>query len=476
MAPCAGAAYRSEQMALLARLGHEMVTIDPRIGELLVPRRQRPRPRRRNPDAAVNVREIRRNFDRAIKLPKKLVEELARVTSQARCAWQEASVRRVTSRYFVPGWRRLSPGSRDGSGRCRTSGHPYDALLDEFEPGATTAEVSRLFVALTADLVPLIEAIVGTGRHPDRDWPHREFPVDRAGDLRPGRGGSGRFRLRRRPARHDHASRSVRGMGPGDCRITTRYNPRFFNEAFFGVLHAAGHGLYEQNLLAQHAGTPLGTATSLGIHESQSRLWENQVGRGRPVWQRCFPRAKQTFPAALRRCVARRLAIRHQRCATVVHPCRGRRSNLQSAHHPAIRDRTVASSPVISPPADVPSSWKERFRKTLWYDVRQMTLAGYLQDIHWSFGGIGYFPTYTLGNLYAAQSSWPLPVVNCRAWMTIFARRIRPIERLAHRLKSTATDSRYRATELCRRITGGPIDHRPFISYLRAKYEPLYGL
>ncbi len=164
----------------------------------------------------------------------------------------------------------------------------YDALLDEYEPGATAADITRIFAALRNDLAPLVGVILASGKQPRREILEREYPVDRQqlfGEAAAAAIGFDFDAGRLDVTTHPFCS----GIGPGDCRITTRYNPRHFNDAFFGILHEAGHGIYEQGLDPEHFGTPMGMAVSLGIHESQSRLWENQVGRSRPFWEHFFP-------------------------------------------------------------------------------------------------------------------------------------------------------------------------------------------
>src|SRR5207248_2441845 len=191
------------------------------------------------------------------------------------------------------------------------------------------------------------------------------------------------------------------GIGPGDTRILTRYNPRFFNEAFFGILHEAGHGLYEQNLPREHWGTPCGAACSFGIHESQSRLWENQVGRGRPFWDHFFPRLKQTFPTALAGMPidAFFFAVNDVRPSLIRVEADEATYNLHIALRFELELALLSGDLTV---VDLPGAWNERFKALLGLDVPDDS-RGCLQDIHWSFGGIGYFPTYTLGNLYAAQ-------------------------------------------------------------------------
>jgi carboxypeptidase Taq len=468
--PRAGAAHRGEQMALLARLGHEMLT-DPRIGELLSIVEGSSLTSTADSDAAANVREIRRNHDRAVKLPKELVEELARVTTQAQGVWQEARLASDFSR-FRPWLEKIVALKRQEAAAVGYTDHPYDALLDEFEPGATTAEIRLLFSKLAAGLVPLVEAIVGSGRHPDRDLLHREFPVDRQKVFAESAASAIGFDFdagRLDVTTHPFCS----GMGPGDCRITTRYNPRFFNEAFFGVLHEVGHGLYEQRLPAEHAGTPLGAATSLGIHESQSRLWENQVGRGHAFWQHFFPRARQTFPATLRDVSPKAWLF----AVNDVQPSYIRVEADEVTYNLHIILRFELEQSLLSgdlAPADVPGAWNEQFQKTIGLTPPD-DAHGCLQDIHWSFGGLGYFPTYTLGNLYAAQfmaaARRDLPGLDDDFRRGEFGRLTVWLTENIHR-----HGQRYRANELCKRVTGQSLDHQPFLGYLREKFQPLYGL
>ncbi|HYV35082.1 MAG TPA: carboxypeptidase M32, partial [Gemmataceae bacterium] len=190
-------------------------------------------------------------------------------------------------------------------------------------------------------------------------------------------------------------------IGPGDCRITTRYSLNRFGEAFFATLHEVGHGLYEQGLPAEHYGTPLGEAASLGLHESQARLWENAVGRSRGFWQHFYPAAQQAFPGALRNVGLEdfHLALHH-----VAPTCnRVRADEVTYNFHIAIRfelERALITGDL--PPADLPAAWNERYQRDLGI-VPPDDAEGCLQDGHWAAGLFGYFPTYTIGNLMAAQ-------------------------------------------------------------------------
>ncbi|HVK18293.1 MAG TPA: carboxypeptidase M32, partial [Fimbriiglobus sp.] len=265
------------------------------------------------------------------------------------------------------------------------------------------------------------------------------------------------------------------GIGPGDCRITTRYNPRFFNEAFFGVLHETGHALYEQNLPAEHFGTPLGVACSFGIHESQSRLWENQVGRGRPFWDHFFPRLKQTFPTSLADVSpdAFYFAINDVRPSLIRVEADEATYNL----HIALRfelELALLSGDLST--ADLPGAWNERFKALFGLDVPD-DARGCLQDIHWSFGGIGYFPTYTLGNLYAAQfMDAAKRDIGADALTAGFRGGDFSPLLIWLRERIHSQGRRFRAADLCRRATGSDLTPAPFLAYLSEKISRLYGM
>jgi carboxypeptidase Taq len=258
------------------------------------------------------------------------------------------------------------------------------------------------------------------------------------------------------------------GFGPGDCRITTRYNPRIFGESFFGVLHETGHALYEQNLPAEHFGTPLGSACSFGIHESQSRLWENQVGRGRPFWDHFFPRAQQTFPAALAGVSLDTFyfAINDVRPSLIRVEADEATYNL----HIALRfELELALLSGDLTPAELPGAWNDRFKALFGLDVPD-DARGCLQDIHWHDGAFGYFPSYTLGAMAAAQL------------MRAARRDIGPAleEELARgellplvawlRERVHAQGSRLGFQDLLRHATGKPLDPGDFMQHLRARY------
>jgi carboxypeptidase Taq len=418
------------------------------------------------------VREWRRAYDRATKIPQSLVEELARVTTEAQQVWEQAKKKNDYAS-FRPMLERVVELKRQEADAVGFKEHRYNALIEEYEPGTTVAELKTLFVGLTAELSPLVKKIVGSPKQPDTGVLAREFPIDRQKVFAEAAAVAIGFDFR--AGRLDTTAHPFcSGFGPGDCRITTRYNPRFFNEAFFGVLHETGHAMYEQSLPAEHFGTPLGVACSFGIHESQSRLWENQVGRGRPFWDHFYPRLKQTFPTALADVSLEAFygAINDVRPSLIRVEADEATYNL----HIALRfelELALLSGDLTT--ADLPGAWNERFEALFGIRVPD-DARGCLQDIHWSFGGIGYFPTYTLGNLYAAQ----LMEAARRDLSSALEEEFRRGE--FSRLKDWLGrhihkhGQRFRAGELCRRATGAPLSPKSFLSYLNEKFEALCGV
>ena len=262
-------------------------------------------------------------------------------------------------------------------------------------------------------------------------------------------------------------------MGPHDCRITTRYDEHYFPMAFFGILHEAGHGLYDQGLPTAHYGLPPGSYVSLGIHESQSRLWENAVGRSRAFWQFFFPVAQQQFPDALADVSLDdfHFAINDVRPSLIRIEADEATYNL----HIIIRfelERAALRGDLSV--ADLPGAWREKYREYLGIEPPN-DADGVLQDIHWSAGLIGYFPTYTLGNLYAAQffqqADADLGGIDDLLSRGEFGPLLQWLRERIH-----ARGQCYSAAELADTVTGKPLTHQPLLDLLRRKFEPLYGI
>jgi carboxypeptidase Taq len=467
--PRAGVALRAEQLALLSGMLHERGT-DPTVAELLAAVESSPLVADSDGDVTVNVREWRRIFDRSVRVPRSLVEEISRVSSFAQQAWAEAR-QHADFRWFEPWLERIVTLERRRAECLGYEADPYDALLEDYEPGARSADLTQLFQALRDELVPLVNALTHARRRPDAallrgDFPlaqQRRFCTQVAADL-------GFDFAAGRLDSTTHPFFAV--IGPGDCRIATRYDPRCFNDGFFATLHEVGHALYEQGLDPAHHGTPLGESSSLGVHESQARLWENAVGRSLPFWKHFFPRACEHFPALAGVGVEDfHFAVNNVEPTLI----RVTADEVTYNLHILIRfelERALVRGELAV--AELPDAWNAAYRHHLGLTPAN-DAEGCLQDGHWGAAMIGYFPTYTLGNLFAAQlfarareDLGDLDAALARGEFRVLLDWLRVH---VHR-----AGGRYSAQRLIARATGAPPDHRPLVRALREKYSELYGL
>jgi carboxypeptidase Taq len=469
MMPDKGAEHRGNQMALLARLTHQQLT-SPRVGELLSRIEATDVVRESESDAAVNVREIRRTYDRATKVPTRLVEELTKTGVLGQQAWVEAR-KKSDFATFRPWLEKIVALKRQEADYVGFTHHRYDALLDDFEPGDTAADITRVFESLRAPLVEIVGRISQSGNAAPVDLFERSY--DGAAQERFAREVAAKVGFDFAAGRLDVSVHPFcTHLGPGDVRMTTRYNEGRFG-AFFGVLHETGHGLYSQGLDPAHFGTPRGTYISLGIHESQSRLYENFVGRSRSFWEFFYPRAKQTFPEALRDVPMDAWLFANND----VRPGLIRVEADEATYNLHILLRFELELALISgelSPKDVPGAWNERMKKYLGLTPPD-DARGCLQDIHWSSGGIGYFPTYTLGNLYAAQffeqANKDLGDLDAQFARGEFGPLLHWLNENIHR-----HGRRYTARQLVQRVTGVQLSAEPLLNHLRRKASEFYGV
>jgi len=398
MPPRAGG-WRAEQAAALATVLHRQRT-DPAQGERLEALAASPLATGGSPEERATIRLLKEDFDKQARLPARLVEELARVTVEGQQAWADARARSSWPT-LEPWLARIFALKREQAACQRPDLDPYDALLDDYEPGGRWRAIAPRFAALRDRLVPLVQGCGAATRRPDdRLVTEPVYPVEaQQRFVRMVAAAIGFDFDRGRLDTTDHPF--CTSLGPDDCRITTRWDERSLPTALFGVLHEAGHGLYDQGLRREWYGLPPGEAASLGIHESQSRLWENLVGRSRAFWEWCFPLARAAFPEPL----ANATAEQFHESLLAVRPSfiRVEADEVTYNLHIMLRfdlERAVMEGDL--PLADLPAAWDDRFEAD--FGIRPPdAAAGVLQDIHWSAGLIGYFPTYTLGNLYAAQ-------------------------------------------------------------------------
>jgi len=468
--PVKGATHRANQLALLAGISHDRAT-DQRLGGLL--------DQLRDADlgdedsvAASNVRDAQRAYDRSTKLPKELVEEITRVTTLSQQAWVDAR-KKDDFKLFEPWLEQVIKLKREEANALGSeTGVAYDALLDEYEPGATSAEIQAVFTPLRESLVELNGAIRESKFEPDISILERSYPVDAQKGFSLNAAAmigfdfdAGRLDI----AAHPFCS----GIGPGDCRLTTRYNEHHFPGAFFGTLHEAGHGIYEQGLSDDDYGLASGESCSLGIHESQSRMWENLVGRSKAFWQHFYPSAQRAFPSALRDVDfdAFYFAINDVRPSWI----RVEADEVTYNLHIMLRfelEQALISGDLQA--ADLPGVWNETFQAYFGVTPPSDSL-GCMQDVHWSAGLIGYFPTYALGNMYASQffiqAEKELGDLNEMFSKGTFIPLKEWLNKNIHQ-----PGRRFSATELVKRVTGQPLSAEPLLNHLNEKFGMLYGV
>ena len=391
--PPAGARHRAAQLGMLAGVAHARAT-DPALGEAIDAAAGEAEDG--TPEAAV-VREARRAFERQTKLPSRLVEELSETTTLAQQAWVAA--RRASDfAAFRPHLEKVIALKREEADALRGDGPRYDALLDEYEPGMSGDDAAAIFGPLAGRLSDLVAEV---GEKPAVDTTPLEGPYAVPAQRELSRRAAEAIGFDFGAGRLDEAAHPFcSGFGPGDCRLTTRYDPAFLSQGLYGTLHEAGHGLYEQGLPAEGFGTCLGESASLGVHESQSRLWENAVGRSREFWTFLHPHVTELLPAA-----ERFSEEGFFKACGEVKPSLIRVEADEVTYNLHVMLRFELERELIDgglPVGDVPERWNGRFEELFGIPVPD-DARGCLQDVHWSAGLIGYFPTYTLGNIYAAQ-------------------------------------------------------------------------
>ena len=467
--PPKGASGRAKQMSVLARMTHERF-IAPDVGKQL----DELAASDLDADAHANVREWRRLYQREVKVPSTLVEEMTRTAVMSRQAWGEA---KNNSHFdtFKP-WLQKTIDLRRQLASCLCGRKPetveelYDSLLDEYEPCETTQRLRQMFAQLRPRLVQLIQKVQASARKPHIEILHRHYPIDRQKAFAEATAKEMGF--------DDSAGRLdttlhpfCTTISPGDVRITTRYDERDFGNCFFSVIHETGHALYEQGLPPAKWGMPLGEAVSLGVHESQSRLWENLVGRSEAFWTRMFPKAQQAFPEALKDVKLEEFVF----AINAIRPSLIRTEADETTYNLHIILRFELEQLLLSgdlPVDELPATWNLRMLEYLGVEVPD-DAHGCLQDVHWSQGGFGYFPTYSLGNLNAsallASARSSIPDLDCSIEHGDFSAMLAWLRQHVHQ-----HGKRYPARELMRRATGDEVSIDPLIAHLAAKVERYY--
>ncbi|MGH7178632.1 MAG: carboxypeptidase M32 [Tepidisphaeraceae bacterium] len=468
--PRTGTAGRAEMGSLVARLQHEKFT-SPRIGELLGTVESSDMLKDPICDAAVNVRDIRREYDRARKLPASLVEEMSRTRSLAEDVWIDAR-KNSDFKSFQP-WLEKTLKLKQQAAECYGyKDHIYDALVEDYEPGATTREIKAVFDSLRPKLAELIKRVVDSPKKAPVGILQRKYPLEAQQKIC--RGAASVIGFDFNAGRLDVSVHPFcAGIGPGDTRMTTRYREDDLTGALFGVMHESGHGMYDQGLDAKHWGTPRGSYISLGIHESQSRMWENLVGRSRAFWKFFMPSMRGAFADTLKDVSDDDFVF----AANSIQPSLIRTESDEATYNLHIMLRFEMEQRMLAgelAPKDVPGAWNERMKKDLGVTVPD-DAHGCLQDTHWASGLLGYFPTYALGNLYAAQffeqARKELGDLDAMFARGEFKPLLSWLQEKIHRPGRT-----YTAPQLVKKITGSDLSPDPLMRHLSKKAKEFYGV
>jgi carboxypeptidase Taq len=459
--PPAGWQHRGDHLATIRRISHETLIAE-ETGRLLDELRGVEESLDPASDDGALIRLARRDYEKASKVPTDLRAEMTRTATEARTIWVQA---RAESNFelFRPALERTYE-LRDKYVRCFGDvDEPYDILLDDFEPETTTAEVTETFRELKAELIPLIAEL--RDADVDDSFLQGTFPVEAQERLANEVVSLFGFRpntWRLDPTEHPFAS----GAGVDDIRITTHYDPETM-KSFFSTMHEYGHGLYGHQLPRHVERLPIGGPCSLGIHESQSRMWENLVGRSQPFWEFFYPRAQDAFPDQLRDVELDRFLAGINRVKPSL--IRIKADEVTYGMHVILRfelEQDLINGRVAV--RDLPQVWNERMHEYLGVDVPN-DAQGVLQDTHWASGHIGYFSTYLLGTVMSVQI-WEkvledVPDLEEQIGRGEFAALREWLGENVHSL-----GRKFSPQETLRRATGSTIDPKPYLAYLRAKY------
>jgi len=425
-----------------------------------------------DPDVSVNVSRLRHDFDRATKLTADMVGEEAELATKAQHHWAKARAADDFSQFepwlgkVIDLMRRKAQAYGWAEG-----GEAWDGLAEDYESGCTAAWVESVFMPLRERLQVLLDKVMGSSTPPSNAFNEVCLPVDKQEQFVRAIADKIGFdfdRGRLDVSTHPFCS----GFHPTDVRITTRFHENNLNDAIGSTMHECGHGIYEQGLRTDMAGLPLGSSVSLGIHESQSRMWENQVGRSAAFWEWAYAQLKDTFGAD----VGHLSYDDVYGGANIVRPDLIRVEADEATYNMHIMIRFELERLMLNgelEAADVPEAWNARYAEYLGVDVPD-NARGCMQDIHWSMCAMGYFPTYTLGNLYSAQ----LYEAACEANPGMEADYARgEFDTLRHWLNEHVHvhGRRWQAAELCERATGKPLSADPLMRHLEGKLCAIYG-
>jgi carboxypeptidase Taq len=464
--PAKGAGFRGRQIATLVSAAHEILT-SPNMGKLLETLHTN------GQLTDIEKANITKSYDdhqKHKKLPHAFVEELSLQTSECFNAWIDAR-KQNNFDVFAPSLAKMVDLKRRQADLYGYTGHPYDALADEYEPGANVAMLDKLFEGIKRDLPPILAAIAQAPQVSDalfeqhypkqQQWDFSMKVLELMGyDLEAGR---------QDISEHPFTT----SFAPTDVRVTTRVDENNYASLLWSTIHEGGHALYEQGLPESEYGLPLGSAASLGIHESQSRLWENCVGRSKEFWNYFFPILQNYFATQLSGYQAQDI---YKACNKVI-PSLIRTEADELTYHFHVLIRYEIEKKLIDgslATKDLRAAWNEGYQQYLGITPPD-DKRGVLQDVHWSHGSFGYFPTYSLGSFYGAQffahAQQAIPGLNNHIANGDMKKLLQWLRTNIH-----CHGRRYDSETLCQKVTGEGLDTNYFLRYVRSKYADIYGI
>jgi len=468
--PPGGAEGRAEQIATLARVSHDQFT-SPKTRELLTAAESAVRHLDPDSDEAALIRMTARDMTRETKLPAEFVAARARARSLSVQVWRRAR-RENNFPAFQPSLEQMVDFARRTADYLGYREHPYDALLDLYEPEMTSREMAQLYTRLREVTVPLVQAITARGQVVDASFLTQEYEETKQRQFGLAIAEAFGYDLVR--GRLDESAHPFSTtFHYGDVRITTRYNRRFLPAGIFAIFHEAGHAMYGQGIPLTLGRSPIAGGASNGVHESQSRMWENLVGRSRSFWQYAYPRLKETFPEQLRSVDDETFyrAVNQVRPSLIRVEADEVTYNLHTLLRFELEKALIAGELRVK---DLPEAWNAKSQTHL--GLRPATDAdGVMQDTHWAGGSFGYFPAYTLGNIISAQlfaaARRADPAMHDEFRQGQFAPLLVWLRAHVHR-----HGRKFLPRELLARATGSPLTVEPYLAYLQQKFGEIYGI
>ena len=466
--PPKGVKQRAEELAMIAALKHERIT-DPKIGELLKKIKNDPDYSSLNKVKKRNVQLIERKYERESKIPKDLVERIAKQKPIAIAAWKKAKGERNYT-FFKPELEKTIELVKMKAKYLDPRENPLDVVMEKFEPGVTSEIVTKLFNELKEGIIPIIKKCVSSPNQPDISLIKRKCPIEIQKQLSEDISKLVCYDLE--GGRIDETEHPFTSGYYDDVRITTHYYEEDFSNSFYSVLHEAGHGIYDQNLSQEYKYQFVGDSASYGIHESQSRFIENLIGRSREFWEYYLPRLKEltgeifadieldSFIRAINEVKSSKIRVEADEVTYFLHII------IRFELEQALLTGKITTE-------QLPSVWNEKYKEYLGVDIKNDS-EGVLQDTHWAGGSFGYFHCYALGNIYNAQMLAKITETIPDYKELMKKGDLKPI--INWFIENVHQHSNlYDPLELIEVITGEKINTKYFIDYLEDKFSKIYG-